>query len=153
MMTEAERRFEQYQEELRREKMAEEQEVKADEKKGNGADPQPLPNALSIPLSELQVYKLAAHEERASRFRLELMNQLQSKYAAMLADEFAAAVRVDPNVLRSEGALEATRKLITKEVQAKLPPGYALTGIDTNSGKARAELRAAPAPPPPPEGG
>jgi hypothetical protein len=82
----------------------------AKESKGNGADApaKALPKVMKLKLSELQMYKLAAHEERHERFKAEMMEQLQRKYATQLAKEYAVLLNSSPNVVNSGKSLDAT---------------------------------------------
>jgi hypothetical protein len=114
----------------------------AKEGKGNGADApaKALPKVMKLKLSELQMYKLAAHEERHERFKAELMEQLQRKYATQLAKEYAVLLNSSPNVVNSGKSLDATVNHIIAELEKVLPEGYAVTNLDASTCSATAEF-------------
>jgi hypothetical protein len=78
---------------------------------------------------------------------MEVMDQLQRKYATAMANEYALALKNNPNVLKAESSLEATAQLIRSEIQKNMPPGYTITSLDTQSGTARAERTGPPTTP------
>lgn len=90
---------------------------------------------LSVPLTELQRYKLEALELRVSTVLEPIKHQLAAKYNELMQQEFARVKAADARIIEACRARDAYVNEVLDSAEQQAPDGYAAILVSHETGQ------------------
>lgn len=95
---------------------------------------------VSVPLTELQRYKLEALEGRVAALVDPVRETLAKKYQQMLVEELRSIITTHPAIMSAQKERDAYVDEVLSAVEPQLPEGYAVFMLSHEKGEAHARF-------------
>jgi len=95
---------------------------------------------VSVPLTELQRYKLEALEGRVTALVGPVREALAKKYQQMLNEELQTVITTHPAIVSAQKERDAYVDEVLSAVEPQLPEGYAVFMLSHEKGEAHARF-------------